>query len=105
MAALDQPILPDAHCNEHVAAEGLDQGEPLSHAARLGTIRVQLALGQPFENLIDQLQTLLDLADADPHPCIDVAVVAHRRIELKLVIGRIGHALRASKARPEARPT
>ena len=52
-----------------------------------------LPVGQPLENLIDQLQALLDLADADPHPRIDVAVVAHRHLELKLVIGRIGHCL------------
>src|SRR5512132_1702789 len=93
VAALDQPILADAHHDEHVAAKGLDQSEPLSHAAGLGALGVQLALGKTFENLIDQLQALLDLADADPHPRIDVAVVAHRRLELKLVIGGISHRL------------
>jgi hypothetical protein len=31
--------------------------------------------------LIDQGKTLLDLADANPHPRVDVAGVKHRHLE------------------------
>ena len=48
---------------------------------------------QAFEDLIDQPEALLDLADADPDPRIDVAVVAHRRLEFELVIGRVANGL------------
>ena len=51
------------------------------------------AFRQAFEDLIDQPEALLDLADADPHPRVDVAVVAHRRLEVELVIGRVADRL------------
>ena len=58
------------------------------------------ALGQAFENLIDEPEALLDLADADPHPRIDVAVVAHRRLEFELVIRRVADRLARIEGAP-----
>ena len=68
MAALDQPVLADAHVDQHVAAEGLDQSQALSCIARLGAVGMNAAFRQTFQDLIDQPEALLDFADADPHP-------------------------------------
>ena len=56
---------------------------------------------QAPENLLDQRQALLDLADADPHPRIDVAGVEHRHLELEIAIGRV--ARRAARVEGAAR--
>ena len=63
------------------------------------TAACQLAGRQALENLLDQRQALLDLADANPDPRIDVAGVQHRHLEGELVVGRIaGHAARVEGA-------
>ena len=52
--------------------------------------RVHRAFRQPVQDLVDQRQALLDLADADPDARVDVAFVEHRHLEAQAVIGRIG---------------
>src|SRR6185312_16561725 len=52
-------------------------------------VRAQVTIRQAIENLLDQRQTLLDLADADPHARIDVAGFEHRYLERQHVVGRI----------------
>ena len=88
MAALDQPVVAEAHPDQHVAAEGLDQRQPFSRCAGFSA-SVRWALGQALQDLLDQPETLLDLADADPDPRVDIAVVAHRHLEIELVVGRV----------------
>jgi hypothetical protein len=48
-------------------------------------------LGQAREDLLDQAEARLDLADADPTARIDVALGEHRHVELQRVVGRIAH--------------
>ena len=88
-----RPAAVEPHPGEDVAAEAFDE----RHALRLralgpapSTATRTLARRQAFENLLDHAEALLDLADADPDPRIDVAVLAHRHLEAQAVIGRIG---------------
>ena len=91
MAALDPAVSAEAHPHEKVAAKGLDQGKPLAGAIRFAELSVDRAVRQALHDLLDQPEALLDLADADPHARIDVAVVAHRHLEIELIVRRIGH--------------
>ena len=62
--------------------------------------------GSSAENLLDQSQALLDLADADPDAGVDVAFGQHRDVEVELVVGRIARRRAARRRRGrEARPT
>ena len=63
------------------------------------------ARGQAREQRLDQFQALADLGDANPDAGVDVAGLARRDLERQRVIRRIGRSRRASKSRPEARPT
>src|SRR5262249_40676849 len=56
--------------------------------ADLSQVDARRPLGEALQDLLDDLQALLHLADADPYPCIDVAVVAHRHLELERIVGR-----------------
>ena len=46
--------------------------------------------GRRCQYLVDQSETLLDLANAHPDACIDIARGQHRHLEFKPIIGRIG---------------
>src|ERR1700674_3016598 len=45
--------------------------------------------GQPVDDLLDDREALLDLANADPDARIDVALFSHRDLELELAVGRV----------------
>ena len=79
--------------DEDVAAEALDQRQALAGVRRVAELGADRARRQPLEDLLDQREALLDLADADPDARIDVALVEHRHLEGELVVGRIGQAL------------
>src|SRR5262245_9307806 len=90
MAALDGAVLAEANRYENIAAEGLGDAETFAGFAGFSERGAEFALRQPLKTLLDQLEALLDLAGADPQPCIDVAVIAHRHLEFELTVGRIG---------------
>jgi len=53
----------------------------------------QRSFGQLVQDLVDQRQTLLDLAHPDPDPGVDIALGQDRDLEAQAIIGRIGEAL------------
>src|SRR5689334_11339434 len=93
MTALDPAVWSSPQPDEHVAAKRLDQSEPLSDLADIGQLDASRSRRQSRNDLLDQPQALLDFADADPYPRIDVAVVAHRHLELERIIGGIASRL------------
>jgi hypothetical protein len=88
-ASLD-PAIAHAQPGQNVAAKSLDDGHAFPGFSQLVGLRPQGALRQPVQYLVDQRETLLDLAHANPDPGVDVALVQHRDLELQAVIGRIG---------------
>ena len=101
MAACDTPGLIKPRPDQDVAAEAFNQPEALGGPRDDGFGRdAHRAVRQAVENLFDQSNTLFDLADADPHACIDVTVIEDRHVELELVVGRID----ACPARIESAP-
>src|ERR1700756_5632162 len=93
MATLDQPVFANADIDENIAAEAFDKTEAFAGSGWVAGVRTHRALRQQLKELPDQLQALLDLADTNPHSGIDVTVVAHRRLELEHVVGRIANGL------------
>src|SRR5262245_40516068 len=89
MTALDSvTFYPQPH--EHVATEALDKSEALGGVAGNGSVGGRdRAVRQTLQDLFDELETLLDLADAHPDPSIDVAFVEDGYLEIELVVGRI----------------
>ena len=86
--------------DQHVAAEAFDQRHALAGRARRPAASARSgAAGQPVEDLLDQRQALLDLADADPDARIDVALLEHRHLEAQLVVGRIAGRRGARRSR------
>ena len=88
----------EPHGGEDIAAKAFHQREPLALDAGGRRLEPDRAFRQPLENLIEQVEALLDLANADPDARIDVAVLAHRELE-----SRVRH--RAHRRRPGARRT
>ena len=85
VAALDVAVGAGPDPDEHVAAKALDQRDPFARIARSPRV-----MGMPIDpdgswlqDLIDQRQALLDLADADPDSRVHVAVFEHRHVELQ----------------------
>ena len=66
MAALDGAVFAEAHRHQNVAAEGLGQAETFADFVLVAELGAQLALRKPLKDLLDQLEALLDLADANP---------------------------------------
>src|SRR5262249_20594560 len=100
MAARDALAL-QPHPGEDVAAEAFHQRQSFARAAGDAAERRADRPGrQTRQDLFDQAQALLDLADADPDAGIDVAGLEHRDVELQLIVGRVARTL----ARVEAAP-
>src|SRR5882672_11555726 len=95
MAARDAAVCADAQPDEHVAAEGLDQSEAFAHFASAWDFNLDRSFGQARQNLLDQSEALLDLANAHPDARVDVALVEHRHVEPQRIVRRItGRAAR-----------
>src|SRR5579871_4808682 len=105
MAALDLAIPAKPHPSENVAAEPLDERNPL---ARLGWTTRQIgadrARGQTLKDLVDQTQTLLDLVDANPDTRIDVARLTDGHIKIQLLVGRVAGVAACVKAAARGAP-
>ena len=65
----------------------------------------QIARRQVLQDLLDQAEALLDLANAQPHPGVDVTLGQDRDFELQLVVGRIAGGAAGIERAPAARPT
>src|SRR5262249_11357664 len=82
VAALDPAIAAQPQPDQDVAAEAFDESR--AFASRAGCRRElvgDIPLGQPIEDLLDERQALLDFANPDPHPRVDVASFEHRNLE------------------------
>ena len=90
MAAGDAALRVDAQPGKHVAAETFDQSHPLADLAGLTERAARCAVGQPFDDLLDEAEALLDLADAHPDAGVHIAIFARRHLEAELVVRRIG---------------
>src|SRR5260370_32138089 len=92
MEAVALPVAAEPQPYQNVAAEPFDQGDAfggLADARQWGADRTR---GQALEYLPDQVQALLDLADANPHARIHISLLAHRHCEFQSVIRRIAGA-------------
>ncbi len=90
VAALDRAVGVEPQPDQDVAAERLPTSAMPSRPRPARQRRAgSRPGGQPLEDLLDQRQALLDLADADPHPRVDVAVARAPAPRSELVVGRI----------------
>src|SRR5262245_39152454 len=89
MAPRDAVVAVEAEPYHHVTTKRLGEGHAFTSPATGFDACPELATWQPLENLIDQQMALLDLADADPYPRIDVTRLEHRHFERQLGIGRV----------------
>src|SRR5436190_5523047 len=89
MAARDCPIGADAQPDEYIAAEAFDQRQTLADLARVRDLGLERSFGELRQNLVDQHETLFDLANAHPDARVDVALLENGDIELQRVVGRI----------------
>ena len=101
------PLAVEAHPDQHVAAEAFDQRQAFARLAGAALIVApDRAVRQPPQDLLDQRQALLDLANADPDARIDIAFVEHRHVEIELDHRADRRARGARRRRgPQARPT
>src|SRR6187549_2637297 len=77
------PIDPEPHQN--VAAESFGNSQALA-GFRSAERRLDRAGRNGAENLLDERQTLRDLADAEPDARVDVTLIPHRHFEGQFVI-------------------
>ncbi len=91
MTALDVAGRTRAKPHQHIAAEAFDQRHSFSRI-RFGE-RAQgttnRAGRKAIDELLDKRQRLLDLAHPNPDPSVDVAVIAHRHLELQNIVRRV----------------
>ena len=80
MAARDAPLAIEPSHTSTSPRKASASPRP-SQALLLPVAGLDRALRQRAENLLDQRQALLDLANADPYPRIDVTGVEHRHLE------------------------
>src|SRR5690606_37611420 len=92
MAARDPAASPQPQPDQDIAAKALDEGQSFALSAGAG-VDANRPAGQAVENLLDQREALLDLADADPDAGIHVALRADRHLEAQRVVRRIGEHL------------
>ena len=89
MTARDTVAL-DPQPYQHVAAETFDEPRSLDClAANDRRIDLDRPTGQALQNLFDEPQALLDLANAYPNPGIDIAGLEHRHLEIELIVWRV----------------
>src|SRR4029077_8457652 len=89
MAARDGAAGIDAQPGEHVTAEALDQRQAFANLACGRQLGPDWSLGKRVQNLLDQSEALLDLANAHPNARVDVALVENRHVERQPVVRRI----------------
>src|SRR3974390_2091200 len=89
MAARDMAIAIKPEPDQHIAAESFDNGDAFAGFASRVHVSPEIALGQATQNLIDQRETLLDLAYADPYPRVDITRVQHGDLERQFVVRRV----------------
>ena len=100
MAARDAAFRIDAQPCKHVPAEAFDQSETLAHLPCPSEWLKRLPSRQIVDDLLDEIEALLDLTDANPHAGVDVTVVTHRRHEIEINAGRKGERFAGEKSVP-----
>src|SRR5437667_4327482 len=93
MTAHDAVAVDPRPC-QHIATEPFNKPKTFGDLAA-GTIDgdPDRAIRQALQNLLDEREALLDLADTDPHARIDVAGRKHRHLEVEPVVGRVAEGL------------
>src|SRR6185295_11352354 len=92
MAARDAVAF-ETQPHKHVAAEAFDKPQAFAGLAGGDDVSRDRPVRQVPHNLFDELEALLDLADAHPHPGVDVAGIEHRHLEFELIIWLIPRRL------------
>src|SRR5262249_37607441 len=90
VAAIDRAVGTDPEPREDVAAEPFDQGHAFRGAACASQCgHVNRSWWQLAQDLLDQAEALLHLADADPEARIHVARLNDRDLELQSLVRRV----------------
>src|SRR6187551_1955529 len=89
MAAHNPTISAELEPHQNATAKGLDDCQALA-SFRPAERCFDRTTRNCVKNLINERQTLLDLADAEPNARIDVTFIAPRHFERQLVIGCVG---------------
>ena len=84
-----RPVAVEAQPRQHVAAESFGEAEAFAAAGRHRPRPAPVPPAAAARICSIKRHALLDLADADPDPRIDVAGIEHRHLEREPVIGRI----------------
>src|SRR5262245_25927310 len=82
----------DPQPHEYVAAKAFDKAQSFAGLAGGADGGRDRPVRQTLQDLFDQLEALLDLADADPDPSVDVAGLEHRHLKIELIVGRVAWA-------------
>src|ERR1041385_8811599 len=88
MATRYSAISVDPEPDQNVTAESFDEPQALARF-RSAERRVDRALRNRLENLLNKREALLDLANAEPDARVDITGVEHRHFERQFVIGHI----------------
>src|SRR5437899_5168292 len=92
MTACEAAIF-EARPNQHLAAKRFSQSETFAHL----TSRIDRSPDRPrrqvLQDLIDQSEALLDLANAHPDASVDVTRLEHGNFEIEPIVGRIAGGL------------
>jgi hypothetical protein len=89
MASLD-PAIPQAEPNQDVASKPLDDRHAFTPLPPMRRMRSHRALGKAVQYLVDQGETLLNLAHADPDARVDITLIQDGYLNALAVIRRIG---------------
>src|SRR5579885_1739826 len=89
MAARDGAVAVEPQPDQHVAAEAFDQRQTFAGLVANRQLAARRTRRQARQNLLDEVEALLRLADADPDARVDVAVAALRHDEAQMVVGRV----------------
>src|SRR3954465_12230672 len=92
MAARD-PVNIEADPRQHIAAKCLRHPETFAYPRRQTELRPNRTVGQSVQELLDQSEALLDLADADPDAGVDVAALEDGNIEGELTVRPVSRDL------------
>jgi len=89
----------ESHPDQYIAAERFRHPKPFAHRVTRIDRDPNRACGQTSQDLIDQGEALLDLANAHPDAGVDVTGLEHRNLEIEPIVGRIaGHLARIEGA-------
>src|SRR5437763_10550989 len=92
MTACEAAIF-EARPNQHLATKCFRQSETFTHLTSRIDRRPDRPRRQVLQDLIDQSEALLHLANAHPNASVDVTRLEHRNFEIEPIVGRIAECL------------